>query len=104
MAEKNEQIDAIYHLLKIEKSASALIEGALKESEEQIGKAHSEYNLLYKEKYEKIIENLKSKYETDLLSKKKEYAEEIEAYKKELENKNQNDDDFFKLLDKLLFV
>lgn len=103
MAEKNEQIDAIYHLLGIEKKASLLIEETLKDSEEQIGKSHSEYNLLYKEKYGKIIENLQKKYEEDLCTKKLEYESELKSYQSEMENKNQHEEDFYKLLDKLLF-
>ena len=50
MAESNKEMDAIYHLLEIEKNASSIVNEALKKREEKLAEVHSEYNRLYNEK------------------------------------------------------
>lgn len=104
MAETNKEMDAIYHLLEIEKKASSIVNEALKKREDKLAEVHSEYNRLYNERYSQIVKKLEEKYQAELQKKSGEYAEEIEKYRKELEERPQNDKDFFALLDKLLFV
>ena len=104
MAETNKEMDAIYHLLEIEKNASSIVNEALKKREEKLAEVHSEYNRLYNERYAQVVKKLEEKYQAELQKKSSEYAEEIEKYRKELEERPQNDKDFFALLDKLLFV
>ena len=104
MAETNKEMDAIYHLLEIEKKASSIVNEALKKREDKLAEVHSEYNRLYNEKYAQVVKKLEEKYQVELQKKADEYAEDIEKYRQELEEKPQNDQEFFALLDKLLFI
>ena len=104
MAESNQEMDAIYHLLEIEKNASSIVTEALKKREDKLAEVHSEYNRLYNEKYAQVVKKLEEKYQIEMQKKADEYAEDIEKYRKELEERPQNDQEFFALLDKLLFV
>ena len=104
MAETNKEMDAIYHLLEIEKNASSIVNEALKNREEKLAEVHSEYNRLYNEKYAQVVKKLEEKYQVELQKKADEYAEDIEKYRQELEEKPQNEEAFCALLDKLLFV
>ena len=54
MAE-NTEIDAINHLLEVEKNASALINDAAQEADRRLSDAHSKYNAAYKPHY-RIVE------------------------------------------------
>ena len=48
MAEINMEIDAINHLLEVEKNASALINDAAQEADRRLSDAHAKYNAEYK--------------------------------------------------------
>ena len=50
MAE-NTEIDAINHLLEVEKNASALINDAAQEADRRLSEARSKYNAEYKTRY-----------------------------------------------------
>ena len=56
MAEQNEELKMINHLLEVEKDANSLISEAMETSEKKISEARAKYNAEYKEKTEKIIE------------------------------------------------
>lgn len=103
MAENNSELDAINHLLEIEKDAAILIDDAKVEAEKRISDAKSQYNAKYKAEYEKIVSDLDSNYQSSLKDISEEYNKEISAYKTQLEERKQNESDFSALLDKLLF-
>lgn len=104
MAESNKEMDAIYHLLEIEKSASSIVNEALKSREEKLTEAHSEYNRLYNEKCTQVIKKLEEEYKAELQKAEEKYQKDIEQYRQELEDKPQNQEEFFGLLEKLLFA
>ena len=52
MAENNTEIDAINHLLEVEKNASALINDAAQEADRRLSEARSKYNSEYKTRYD----------------------------------------------------
>jgi len=104
MAETNVELDAINHLLEIEKQASGLISDAQIEADKRIAEARAKYNSEYKAKYETVAADLEKKYQDDYAAVTKKYADEIEVYKKSLEEKNQNKEDFKKVVEKLLLA
>ena len=101
MAEQ--EVNAINHLLEVEKNASVLIDDALKEAENNKAKAVSEFNRVYKEKFDKLIAK-KSMYYDNLISETKEnHQKELDEYKKILSSKSLNIDAFNKKVESLLF-
>ena len=70
MTENNPESEIINHLLEVEKNASVLIDDALKEAENNKAKAVSEFNRVYKEKFDKLIAK-KSMYYDNLISETK---------------------------------
>jgi len=100
----NSEIDAIKHLLEVEKNASTLIDYAKIEADKRIAEARSKYNSEYKSKYDKIAAELEAAYQKNLESITEKYKSEIEDYKKSLENKPQNEDSFNAFLAKNLSV
>ena len=103
MAEKNSELDAINHLLEIEKDAAILIDDAKIEADKRINEAKGQYNAKYKEQYDKIVSELDSKYHSSMDDISEKYNKEINAYKTQLEEKKQDETGFSSLLDKLLF-
>lgn len=102
MADTNVELDAINHLLEIEKQASGLISDAQIEADKRLTEARGKYTSEYKSKYETVAADLEKKYQEDYAAVTKKYAEEIEAYKKSLEEKNQNKEAFSKVIEKML--
>ena len=103
MTENNPESEIINHLLKVEKNASVLIDDALKEAENNKAKAVSEFNRVYKEKFDKLIAK-KSMYYDNLISETKEnHQKELDEYKKILSSKSLNIDAFNKKVESLLF-
>ena len=88
MITENPELDAINHLLEIEKNASILV-----------NEAHVE---AYKDNLEKISEELEIEYQNKIDSISKKYADEFNEYKLSLEKKVLNKKDFSVLLEKLL--
>ena len=103
MAEQNEELKMINHLLEVEKDANSLISEAMETSEKKISEARAKYNAEYKEKTEKIIEELKNNYEASIKEISEEHNHIIDEFKSYLEAKTQNYENFAKFLDKKLF-
>ena len=103
MSETTMEIDAINHLLEVEKNASALINDAAQEADRRLSDAHSKYNAQYKERYEAVASNLEAEYQQNhnLIAEK--YQKEIDSYKESLAANAQNYEAFSSLLDKLIF-
>lgn len=102
MADQNLELDAIKHLLEVEKNASALINDAKIEADKRLADARLKYNSEYKTKYDAIASELEAEYQNKLKEITSKYKSEIEEYKKSLEDKTQNDEAFTALLNKYL--
>lgn len=102
MAETTAEIDAINHLLEVEKNASTLINDAAQEADRRLSAARAKYSSEYKERYEKAAGELETKYLENQKSIEKKYNDELEAYKQSLASKSQNFEAFSKLLDTLV--
>ena len=103
MAETTMEIDAINHLLEVEKNASALINDAAQEVDHRLSEARVKYNSEYKARYDQIAASLEAEYQTNHNSIAEKYQKEIDSYKESLEAKAQNYEAFSSLLDKLIF-
>ena len=103
MAENNTEIDAINHLLEVEKNASALIHDAAMEAERRLSQARAKYNADYKERYDEVASQLEAEYQNNHKQIEEKYSQEIENYKDSLAAKPQNSEAFSSLLDKLIF-
>ena len=102
MANQNLELDAIKHLLEIEKNASILIDDAKVEADKRLADARSKYNTQYKSKYDEIASVLESDYQKKLEEITTKYKSEINEYKKSLENRPQDEGAFNALLEKYL--
>ena len=103
MAETTMEIDAINHLLEVEKNASALINDAAQEVDCRLSEARVKYNSEYKARYDQIAASLEAEYQTNHNSIAEKYQKEIDSYKESLEAKAQDYEAFSSLLDKLIF-
>lgn len=102
MAETTAEIDAINHLLEVEKNASALINDAAMEADRRLSQARSKYNTEYKIGYDKTASELETQFNQNQKTIEKKYNDELEAYKESLAAKPQNYEAFSSLLDKLI--
>ena len=103
MADINSEIDAINHLLEVEKNASALINDAAQEADRRLSEAHAKYNAEYKSRFDEITAGLEKEYQDNLSKTSDKYQKEIDSYKDSLAAKPQNYEAFSSLLDKLMF-
>ena len=103
MAETNDELKMINHLLDVEKDANGIVAVAMEEAGKKVEAARAKYNEEYKQKIDIIIEELKEKYESSVQSVKDEHEKQIDDYRKMLESKNQDYKAFSKLLDTLVF-
>ena len=103
MAENTTEIDAINHLLEVEKNASTPINDAAMEAERRLSQARAKYNSDYKARYDEIAAQLESEYQNNHQQIADKYLKEIDSYKESLAAKPQNSEAFSSLLDKLIF-
>ena len=103
MSETTMEIDAINHLLEVEKNASALINDAALEVDRRLSEARVKYNSEYKARYDQIAASLEAEYQNNHNSIAEKYQKEIDSYKESLEAKAQDYEAFSSLLDKLIF-
>ena len=102
MITENPELDAINHLLEIEKNASILVNEAHVEADKRISLSRAQFSAKYKDNLEKISEELEIEYQNKIDSISKKYADEFNEYKLSLEKKVLNKKDFSELLEKLL--
>ena len=103
MAENTVEIDAINHLLEVEKNASALINDAAQEADRRLSEARAKYNAEYKTRYEEITARLEAEYQDNHNKTAEKYQKEIDSFKESLAAKPQNYEAFSSLLDSLMF-
>ena len=103
MAENTTEIDAINHLLEVEKNASALINDAAMEADRRLSQARAKYNSEYKARYDDVAAKLEAEYQADHKSLEEKYNKDLETYKESLAAKPQNAEAFSSLLDSLIF-
>ena len=104
MADNNEEISVINHLLKVEKKAYGLIDEAMKDSEAKISLVRSECDNEFKEKLSVCEKQIKEEYEKKLSALNSSHDSQFNEYKTNLTNQPQNKSAFNGLLDKLLFA
>lgn len=102
MVEENPEIDALTHLLEVEKKASGLVGDAQVEADKRLVETQLKYNTEYKSKYDKLTKSLENQYLQKLEEIKAKYAVEIEEYKNGLKEKNQDKKAFVSLMEKLI--
>ena len=103
MAENTSEIDALNHLLEVEKNATALINDAAEEADRRLSEARAKYNAEYKARYDKEAAELESEYQKAHEQISDKYQKEIDSYKESLAAKPQNSKAFSELLDRLVF-
>ena len=103
MAENTSEIDAINHLLEVEKNAAALISDAAEEADRRLSQARAQYNAEYKNRYEKEAARLEAEFQTAHEQIAEKYQKEIDSYKESLAAKPQDSKAFSATLEKLIF-
>ena len=104
MAEINQELAALQHLLEIEKQAASLIDSAKIDADKILSKAHSDYNSAYKARVEELSVQMDADYKKkhdEILEK---YKQEVETYKNQYASKPLNKASLFAALEKLLFA
>lgn len=99
----NEEVSIIAHLIEIEKQASQIIAAANIKGDKKISEAkiaaENEFKNLYAEKAKKLLAD----FENEKLQILEAHNKIIDEYKHSVESRNQNKEDFNKLLASLLF-
>jgi len=103
MAETKSEIDAIKHLLEVEKNAAALINDAAEEADRRISQAKLQYNTEYKKRYETEASSLETEFKNQNKIITEKYQKEIDSYKDSIASRPQDSDSFSAALDKLFF-
>ncbi len=104
MAENNPELDAIKHLIEVEKTASSLINDAKTEADKRLSEAHLKYNSQYKEKYDQLVAHLDDEFKKSHDQIEAKYKKELDDYKASIEAKSQDKKSFESLLEKLLLA
>lgn len=104
MSENNPELDALNHLLEIEKQANSLIDEASIESSKRLSNAKKEYNQKFSYEYDKINNQLEENFKIESEKIIKEYQNIIEEYKNKIISKKQDYNAFSQLLEKLIFA
>lgn len=97
------EVNVISHLLDVEHSASGLVTDAQVEADKRIAAARSKADALYKEQYEKIIQETENKYKTKTEQIDAAHEKSIADYKKALQETQEDLSSFNAYLDTLLF-
>jgi len=100
----NPELDVINHLLEVEKNASGVIDSAKAEADKRITEAKAKYNQEYKAKYDALSSEKEKAFQEKVASLEENHKSAVEDFKKSLETKPQNQEQFNKLLDSLLFA
>lgn len=103
MAENTSEIDALNHLLEVEKNATALINDAAEEVDRRLSEARAKYNAEYKTRYEKEASALEAEYQENHNKIAEKYQKEFESYKETLAARPQDSKAFADLLNRLVF-
>lgn len=104
MADNNPELDAINHLLEVEKKAAGLITDAQIEADKRLSEARLKFNSEYKVRYDSVAAEMEADYQKKHEEIEAKYKKEIEEYKATLENKTQNEKAFTDLLDKIILA
>ena len=103
MAENTSEIDAINHLLEVEKNAANLINDAAQEAERRLSEARAKYNSEYKSRYENETSRLETEYNLSHEKIAEKYQKKIDSFKESLVSKPQDSAAFSATLDRLIF-
>ncbi len=104
MAENNPELDAINHLIEVEKSASTLIDDAKIEADKRLSQARLQYNSEYKSKYDQLVMQMEADFNSKRDEIESKYKKQIDEYKASIEGKSQDEKAFDSLLEKLLLA
>ena len=97
------EVDVISHLMNVENQASALIFEAQTVAEKNISDARATAENLYKQKYEKLLNELESYYSEKIQKIIQNNKNSFNEYQQKTQNLSQDVKSFNELLESLLF-
>ena len=97
------EVDVISHLMNVENQASALIFEAQTVAEKNISDARTTAENLYKQKYEKLLNELESYYSEKIQKIIQNNKNSFNEYQQKTQNLSQDVKSFNELLESLLF-
>lgn len=97
------EVDVISHLMNVESQASALIFEAQTVAEKNISDARTTAENLYKQKYEKLLNELESDYSEKIQKIIQNNKNSFNEYQQKTQNLSQDVKSFNELLESLLF-
>lgn len=97
------EVDVISHLMNVENQASALIFEAQTVAEKNISDARTTAENLYKQKYEKLLNELESDYSEKIQKIIQNNKNSFNEYQQKTQNLSQDVKSFNELLESLLF-
>lgn len=104
MSEPNQELEALRHLLEIEKQASVLVDSAEAEAEKIMSKSHADYNAEYKSKADVLAAQLDAEFKKSNEKIIQKHKDALEDYKKEFAARPLNKKALFDVLDKLVLA
>lgn len=100
MAEQ--EVNAINHLLEVEQNARAMTDSAKNTADKKISVAKAQADAMFKEQFEKLVEQDEKEYNEETKSALAENEKQIQEYKEKIKASPVDADSFNKLLDKVL--
>lgn len=97
------EIDVISHLMNVENQASTLIFEAQTVAEKNISDARATAENLYKQKYEKLLNELELDYSEKIQKVIQNNKNSFNQYQQKIQDLPQDEKSFNELLDSLLF-
>ncbi len=100
MAEQ--EVNAINHLLEVEQNARAMTDSAKNTADKKISVAKAQADAMFKEQFEKLVEQDEKKYNEETKSALAENEKQIQEYKEKIKASPVDAASFNKFLDKVL--
>ena len=99
-----EEIDAIEHLINVEKDASVMMDDAQKEADSRISKARSLSESQFKEGYDKIVAEVEAEEKKAKTAAAEKHDKDLALYKEQLESCKTDLSSFNSFMDSLVFA
>jgi hypothetical protein len=95
--------DILQRLLKVESDAAVLVDDAQAEADRRIVEGEKESRARYDERYNQEAARLDGDYARTIQAAKEDYRKQLDAYRESLNGMPVRKDDFFALVERLLF-
>lgn len=100
---RENEVDVIKHLLKVEAQATELVNNAQTESSSKISQAKSKADEIFKSRFSEIVKDLDSDCQNKIKTFDEEHSASIQNFKNQITQSEKDSLSFNSFLDKALF-